>query len=202
MINYLFKYVFKPDDRAKLTEQMEDENFDEIKEYVNHRVISAPGAVWRMFGNEICYIWPASSTLNIYLPGEEMAFIHEKQNLEISEIEETISKNHKDIDFYFNRPNRLKKARTTNSKEKILDEVDTTGMKIIEFFNQFNCTKVTNQQKQKWESDATKGKKKNHEIYLANTIIMTYKEKSKKEVQEEFLFKHRGNRRHVHGLYD
>ncbi|TMI79656.1 MAG: hypothetical protein E6H10_14970 [Bacteroidetes bacterium] len=65
---YLFKYVFKGGDR--MTAVLENE-VNEIKDYVDARYLSAPEAVWHIFGFKFHHRSPAIQRLQIHLPNEQ-----------------------------------------------------------------------------------------------------------------------------------
>ena len=63
---YLFKYVYKGGDRTTAVLQN-----DEIQDYVDARYISAPEAVWHIFGFKSHHRSPAIQRLQIHLPNEQ-----------------------------------------------------------------------------------------------------------------------------------
>src|SRR6266480_2126068 len=65
---YIFKYVFKGGDRT--TAVLENE-VNEIKDYVDARYLSAPEAVWHIFGFKFHHRSPAIQRLQIHLPNEQ-----------------------------------------------------------------------------------------------------------------------------------
>ncbi|XP_048422055.1 uncharacterized protein LOC103957413 isoform X1 [Pyrus x bretschneideri] len=69
LIKYLFKYVNKGSDRARLVIQ-QDPN-DEILTYLNCRYISLYEAVWRLFQYSIHHMEPSVERLPVHLPLEQ-----------------------------------------------------------------------------------------------------------------------------------
>ena len=65
---YLFKYVFKGGDRTTAVLQNE---VNEIKDYVDARYLSAPEAVWHIFGFKLHHRSPAIQRLQIHLLNEQ-----------------------------------------------------------------------------------------------------------------------------------
>src|SRR5947207_6842589 len=63
---YLFKYVYKGGDRTTVVLQT-----DEIQDYVDARYLSAPEAVWHIFGFKLHHRSPAIQRLQIHLPNEQ-----------------------------------------------------------------------------------------------------------------------------------
>ena len=65
---YLFKYVYKGGDRTTAVFQSE---VDEIQDYLDARYLSAPEAVWRIFGFKLHHRSPAIQRLQIHLPNQQ-----------------------------------------------------------------------------------------------------------------------------------
>ncbi|GKC92713.1 putative PIF1 DNA helicase/replication protein A1-like protein, partial [Tanacetum coccineum] len=64
-IKYLFKYINKGPDRVSAT--IDDEEVDEIKDFLNCRYLSACEATWRIYGFEIHYRTPSVERLPFHL---------------------------------------------------------------------------------------------------------------------------------------
>ncbi|KAJ1264872.1 hypothetical protein BS78_08G035200 [Paspalum vaginatum] len=91
-IKYLFKYVTKGPDCAKVYIQRikdgSDAPFDaesgtinEVKEYLDCRYICEHDACWRVFGFDIHRHYPAVERMPVHLPGENFITYHAKQNM-------------------------------------------------------------------------------------------------------------------------
>lgn len=78
VISYLYKYIYKGPDQAKITIQMEENNeteheiVDKIKDYLNAQYLSAIEAVWRIFKYKITLQSPSVTCLPIHLPNEQI----------------------------------------------------------------------------------------------------------------------------------
>lgn len=76
-IKYLFKYVNKGPDRAKLEICQDNEQtgqpevIDEIKQYYDCRYVSPCEAVWRTFAFDIHHHWPPVQRLTFHLPNQQ-----------------------------------------------------------------------------------------------------------------------------------
>ncbi|XP_053164950.1 uncharacterized protein LOC128350575 [Hemicordylus capensis] len=71
-VKYLFKYVYKGHDCAKVVIQEQDTlNHDEIKTYMDSRYVSAPEAAWRLNGFEMHYQSHTVHRLAVHLPNEQ-----------------------------------------------------------------------------------------------------------------------------------
>ncbi|XP_053101906.1 uncharacterized protein LOC128323208 [Hemicordylus capensis] len=71
-VKYLFKYVYKGHDCAKVVLQEQDTlNHDEIKTYMDSRYVSAPEAAWRLNGFEMHYKSHTVHRLAVHLPNEQ-----------------------------------------------------------------------------------------------------------------------------------
>ena len=79
LIKYLFKYVNKGSDRARLALQ-QDAN-DEILTYLNCRYISPYEAVWRLFQYSIHHREPSVERLPVHLPLEQNIVFSGDQSL-------------------------------------------------------------------------------------------------------------------------
>nr|XP_011459943.1 PREDICTED: uncharacterized protein LOC105350179 [Fragaria vesca subsp. vesca] len=79
LIKYLFKYISKGPDRARVGFQS---NFtDEIAMYLNCRYISPPEAAWRLFEYPIHSRHPPVELLKIHLPGQQTIAFGQNQPL-------------------------------------------------------------------------------------------------------------------------
>src|SRR5216117_3072452 len=68
VFKYLFKYVYKGGDRTTAVLQNE---VNEIQDYVDARYLSAPEAVWHIFGFKLHHRFPAIQRLQIHLPNQQ-----------------------------------------------------------------------------------------------------------------------------------
>ncbi|XP_061993578.1 uncharacterized protein LOC133711477 [Rosa rugosa] len=89
LIKYLFKYINKGPDRARVV--LQDNMNDEIKTYLNCRYLSPPEAVWRLFEYPIHSRHPAVQRLPVHLPFQQNVVFNESQQLE-SIVRYTMSK--------------------------------------------------------------------------------------------------------------
>ncbi|XP_062014061.1 uncharacterized protein LOC133730499 [Rosa rugosa] len=80
LIKYLFKYINKGPDRARVG--FKENLNDEIQTYLNCRYISPPEAVWRLFEYPIHSRHPAVELLPVHMPGEQNIIFSESQSLE------------------------------------------------------------------------------------------------------------------------
>ncbi|XP_062000159.1 uncharacterized protein LOC133717461 [Rosa rugosa] len=80
LIKYLFKYINKGPDRARI---LFHENLnDEIATYLNCRYLTPHESVWRLFEYPIHSRHPAVQHLHIHLPLEQNIIFHECQSIE------------------------------------------------------------------------------------------------------------------------
>ncbi|XP_053164971.1 LOW QUALITY PROTEIN: uncharacterized protein LOC128350599 [Hemicordylus capensis] len=80
-VKYLFKYVYKGHDCAKVVIQEQDTlNHDEIKTYMDSRYVSAPEAAWHLNGFEMYYQSHTVHRLAVHLPNEQ-AVIFNPENI-------------------------------------------------------------------------------------------------------------------------
>lgn len=70
-VKYLFKYVYKGNDRAAFVLHEADEDVNEIKNYLDGRYISPAEACYRLFSYNISEHGPSVSRLPIHLPGDK-----------------------------------------------------------------------------------------------------------------------------------
>jgi hypothetical protein len=87
-IKYLFKYINKGPDMAKVAfvedngEGEEVMQRDEIKKHFDCRFLSACEASWRIFKNEVHYRYPPVIRLPFHLPGEQSVVYGPEENLQ------------------------------------------------------------------------------------------------------------------------
>eukprot|EP00980_Cylindrotheca_fusiformis_P001154 scaffold319_cov97-Cylindrotheca_fusiformis.AAC.14 len=79
-IRYLFRYTTKGQDMAtikmtRIAGGQHNNQIDEISEYINGRYITAPEAIWRIFGFGLCRISPSTIRLPVHLPGKKFHVI-------------------------------------------------------------------------------------------------------------------------------
>lgn len=79
LIKYLFKYISKGPDRARVGFQ--SNITDEIAMYLNCRYISAPEAAWRLFEYPIHSRHPPVELLKVHLPGQQTIVFGQNQPL-------------------------------------------------------------------------------------------------------------------------
>ena len=75
-IQYLFKYIYKGHDQARI-EIAEEIEHDEIKQFLDARYVSAPEAVWRIFGYKLHDSTHTVYRLDVHLPDEQMVYFRE-----------------------------------------------------------------------------------------------------------------------------
>ncbi|KAG2191246.1 hypothetical protein INT47_012402 [Mucor saturninus] len=85
-VKYLYKYVYKGHDRASVQVSSDGQQNslicqDEINRFIDARYVSAPEALWRIFGFSLHKEFPAHQRLTIHLPGQEMVYFSEDANL-------------------------------------------------------------------------------------------------------------------------
>ena len=73
---YLFKYVYKGDDRTTVVLQN-----DEIQNFVDACYLCAPEAVWHIFGFKFHHRSPAIQRLQIHLPNEQTMTFHDNTDI-------------------------------------------------------------------------------------------------------------------------
>jgi len=79
-VKYLYKYIYKGQDRAlaelrRGREPDSDFAVDEIMEYIDGRYIGACEAAWRTFGFDTSAVKPPVQRLDLHLPGEELCTV-------------------------------------------------------------------------------------------------------------------------------
>ncbi|CAN1298313.1 ATP-dependent DNA helicase PIF1 [Linum perenne] len=79
-INYLFKYINKPPDRASGAIVAEQDN--EIKAFLDCRYLAASEACWRIFKFDIHHHYPSVLRMNFHLPGQQYMIYEEDQSIE------------------------------------------------------------------------------------------------------------------------
>ncbi|XP_066923007.1 uncharacterized protein, partial [Clytia hemisphaerica] len=75
-IQYLFKYIYKGHDQARI-EIVEEIEHDEIKQFIDARYVSAPEAAWRIFGYNLHDSTHTVIRLDLHLPNEQMVYFRE-----------------------------------------------------------------------------------------------------------------------------
>ena len=71
---YLFKYVYKGNDRACVDPQVEGQPRDEIAEYVNMRSVSSGEAFWHLCGFPVTERYPAVQAMRVHLEDQQQVF--------------------------------------------------------------------------------------------------------------------------------
>ena len=72
-IKYIYKYVYKGNDRANVAIETDDE----IKKYVDARYVSASEASWRLFSYTMHEENPPHQRLAIHLPNQQTIYFYE-----------------------------------------------------------------------------------------------------------------------------
>ncbi len=98
VIKYLFKYIHKGPDKAKVAITDDDENVDEINDYVSTRYVGAAEAIWRIFEYHTSSQYPPVKALPVHLPNEDNVIFEEGKEKEA--LEKSVSK----LTLYLNRP--------------------------------------------------------------------------------------------------
>ena len=84
-VKYLYKYIYKGHDRASVSLNSNDQHNnsrDEINQFLDARYVSAPEALWRIFGFFLHKEFPSHQRLSIHLPGQEMVYFREGSNIQ------------------------------------------------------------------------------------------------------------------------
>ncbi|XP_010527539.1 PREDICTED: uncharacterized protein LOC104804874 [Tarenaya hassleriana] len=93
-IKYLFKYITKGVDKATMViekgetlgnngnREDQDQEIDEVKNYLECRYLSACEAIWRIFGFDIHYRDPPVQRLSIHLENQQSLIYKDSQDLE------------------------------------------------------------------------------------------------------------------------
>lgn len=86
-IKYLFKYINKGPDR--ITAAIEEEDKDEIQEYLDCRYLSACEAAWRIFKFDIHHRYPAVERLPFHLPNEHSVIFDATESIDFTLVKES-----------------------------------------------------------------------------------------------------------------
>lgn len=83
VVKYLYKYIYKGHDKVAfhVTQQNDQEDIDEISRFQNARWISAPEAVWRLYGFPMFGMYPSAYHLQIHLENQQPVNFKESDNL-------------------------------------------------------------------------------------------------------------------------
>ncbi|KAM2883182.1 hypothetical protein COP2_016053 [Malus domestica] len=114
LIKYLFKYITKGVDRARVV--FEDEKFDEVVAYLNCRYLCPYEAVWRLLQFHIHFREPSVERLSVHLPSD--------QNVVFREID--------DLNYVINHPN-LERTMLTQWFETNVQDPDARKLSYVEF---------------------------------------------------------------------
>ncbi|CEP08959.1 hypothetical protein, partial, partial [Parasitella parasitica] len=80
-VKYIYKYVFKGHDKAQVYMlNGQEENQDEIKNFLDARYVSASEACWRLLSNPMHREFPACQRLDIHLENERLIYFDEDDN--------------------------------------------------------------------------------------------------------------------------
>jgi hypothetical protein len=77
-IKYVYSYIYKGDDRAFV----EISTLDECKQYLDSRYVSAPEAIWRLYGFKMHGRSHTVYRLPFHLPGQQYATFEENTSIE------------------------------------------------------------------------------------------------------------------------
>lgn len=134
IIAYLYKYLYKGPDRAKLRVLDETDNsVDEISDYINARYVSSSEAAWRIFGYNINVREPSVTSYSVHLLGEDKIFFDASQTA--SSILSQRALNHvSDLMRYFGRPFNASPENTT------ADFVDFDELTFSSYFEKFQLS--------------------------------------------------------------
>ncbi len=97
IIKYLYKYLHKGPDRAKVAVAT-DENVDEIKNWETVRYVSAAEALWRIFEYALCGQYPSVIVLPIHLPRQDKIVFQQGKE------QEALDKSASKLLLYIHRP--------------------------------------------------------------------------------------------------
>ena len=95
-VKYVYKYTTKGPDRitVKVSNGLqENEQVDEVQQFIDCRYISCSEAIWRILGFPLIHRWPPVKKLPIHLPGEQTVFYGEEANVE--EIQQAMARSEK-----------------------------------------------------------------------------------------------------------
>ena len=118
VIKYLFKYITKGADKAKVAIANDDEGVDEITDFQSTRYVGAAEAIWRIFEYHLSSQFPPIKALPIHLPNEDSVIFEEGKEKEA--LENCVSK----LMLYMNRP-----------KDPMLNDLT-----YLEFYEQFTIS--------------------------------------------------------------
>ena len=95
-VKYVYKYTTKGPDRITVQVSnglQENEQVDEVQQFIDCRYISCSEAIWRILGNPLIHRWPAVKKLPIHLPGEQTVLYEEEATTE--EIQQAMARSEK-----------------------------------------------------------------------------------------------------------
>lgn len=75
-IKYVYKYIYKGNDRAQVFVEGQDDNGDEIKSFLDSRYVSASEACWRIFSFPMHKEYPPHQRLAIHLKDEQRVYFN------------------------------------------------------------------------------------------------------------------------------
>ncbi len=118
IIKYLYKYLHKGPDRAKVAIVDDEDKVDEINDHVDTRLISASEADWRTFEYNITEQYLSCTALPIHLPNKDSIIFEEGKEEEA--LENSVSK----LSLYLYRPR----------------DPDLDDLTYLDFYEQYSVT--------------------------------------------------------------
>lgn len=77
-VKYIHKYIYKGSDRAIVEFSADNNEVDEIKQYLNARYIGLPEAIWRILSFDLHEEYPPVLALQIHLPNQQFVAFNAK----------------------------------------------------------------------------------------------------------------------------
>ncbi|XP_046393620.1 uncharacterized protein LOC124161349 [Ischnura elegans] len=114
VVKYLFKYINKGPDRARVA-IVEDQSMDEVENYANLRYISACEALWRILEYDVSCREPTVLNLPIHLPQQDNVIFRPGQE------REALQRSKSKLTLYLNRP----------------EDPEFTPLTLIDFYEQY-----------------------------------------------------------------
>ncbi len=118
VIKYLFKYINKGPDMAKVAITDDDEPVDECSNFESNRIVGVSEALYRIFEYNMSSQYPPVKALPVHLPNEDTIIFQEGKEKEA--LENSVSK----LMLYMNRPRHP----------------DLDGITYLEFYEKFSIS--------------------------------------------------------------